>query len=259
MIIMIKKIKNKGRLLVIIVLVSLLFIPTSSYAYKKNKEFSYGTLSKFEGKRNLRELDDIEDKKIVMFTFDDGPSEEFTNILIDELKKRDAKVTFFMMGNKIERYPDIVKKAYKNGHSISNHSYSHKDLRKLKNSTILYEINKTNELLEQLGIENKYFRPPYGFSNNKVFNASEMSFIFWSVDPMDWKYKNAERIYKKIIDEVEDGSVVIAHDIYKTSIEGVLMAIDKLLEEDYVLISLEEAEDLGYLNSDEKKEYHKLK
>ena len=209
--------------------------------------------------RNLRDLDELKDKKVVMITFDDGPDGKNTNKLLDELEERDVKVTFFMLGSKIEKYPEVALRAYQAGHTVSNHSYSHKDLRKLKEDKLLEEINKTNEILKELNIDNRYFRPPYGFANDYVFNASNMSFIYWSVDPMDWRYKNKKVIYNRIMNKLTSGSIVLVHDIYANSVKAIIDVIDELLDDDYALISLEEAEALGYINATEKKEYYSLK
>jgi Predicted xylanase/chitin deacetylase len=210
--------------------------------------------------RNSRDIAELKDKKVIMLTFDDGPSPNTTLSFLDELSKRDAKVTFFVVGNLAIKYPDIIKRAYDEGHTVANHTYSHPELTKIDDQSILDELNKTNQLLTDiLGIENRYTRPPYGSINKHVFDLLDQSFILWNVDPRDWQYRDADTVYQNIIKDISDGAIVVLHDVHATTIEGSLRAIDTLLAEGYAIISLEEAEQLGYINVVEKEKVYSLK
>lgn len=212
-----------------------------------------------EPTRNIRDIEKLKDKKVIMLTFDDGPSPTTTLSFLDELLKRDAKVTFFVVGYVAEKYPDIIKRAYDDGHTVASHTYNHPELTKISDQSILDELNKTNQLLADiLGIENRYTRPPYGSTNKHVFDLSSQSFILWNVDPRDWQYRNADTVYQNIMKDVSDGAIVVLHDIHATTIEGSLRAIDALIADGYAIISLEEAEQLGYINMEENEKVYSL-
>lgn len=213
-----------------------------------------------EPTRNIRSLEELENKKVIMLTFDDGPSPTTTTLFLDELQKRDAKVTFFVVGNVAEKYPEIIKRAYDEGHTVASHTYNHPELTKISDQAIEDELNKTNQLLlDILGIENRYTRPPYGSTNSHVFDLSNQSFILWNIDPRDWQYRNSDTVYQNIMEHVSDGSIVVLHDVHATTIEGSLRAIDDLITEGYAIISLEEAEQLGYINLEEHEKVYSLK
>lgn len=212
-----------------------------------------------EPTRNIRDIEELKEKKVIMLTFDDGPSPKTTLSFLDELLKRDAKVTFFVVGYVAEKYPDIIKRAYDEGHTVASHTYNHPELTKISDQSILDELNKTNQLLTDiLGIENRYTRPPYGSTNKHVFDLSNQSFILWNVDPRDWQYRNADTVYQNIMNGISDGAIVVLHDIHATTIEGSLKAIDDLLADGYAIISLEEAEQLGYINMEKNEKVYSL-
>lgn len=213
-----------------------------------------------EPTRNIRDIEELKEKKVIMLTFDDGPSPTTTITFLDELLKRDAKVTFFVVGYVAEKYPDIIKRAYDDGHTVASHTYSHPELTKISDQSILDELTKTNQLLlDILGIENRYTRPPYGSTNKHVFELSNQSFILWNVDPRDWQYRNADTVYQNIMKNISDGAIVVLHDVHATTIEGSLRAIDDLIADGYAIISLEEAEQLGYINMEENEKVYSIK
>ena len=127
------------------------------------------------------------------------------------------------------------------GHLVGSHTYSHKNLLKLSLEDALNDINRTNDVLNNItGISTKYLRPPYGNYNNSILENSNMVFILWSVDTEDWKNRDSELVYEYIINNVNDGDIILLHDLYPTSVEGVLKAIDYLKNENYQFITVEE-------------------
>lgn len=199
--------------------------------------------------RNVRNIESLKNKPVILFTFDDGPSATITPRLLDELNKRDIRVTFFALGSNINRLSDIVKRQYMDGHTVANHTYNHQYLTELTIEEAINEIDTTNNLINNiLGINNKFVRVPYGHINDNILNASQMTYVKWSIDTRDWQTKDIENIYNTIIAQAKDGAIVLLHDLYETSVDGAIKAIDELLRQGYALISLEEAEQLGYLN-----------
>ena len=180
-------------------------------------------------------------KKLVAITFDDGPGYEVTESLVDQLDKRDAKVTFFMVGNRVSKQPNLVKRIFDAGHTIGNHSYSHKSFKKQTPENYLYEINTTNQLIKDItGQDVIYVRPPYGSYKKSTLENVNMNFVLWSIDTLDWKTRDAEMVYNEIINNVEDGDIVLMHDLYPTTVEAAIRAIDYLLENGYAVVSLDE-------------------
>ena len=180
-------------------------------------------------------------KKLVAFTFDDGPNFKVTERLLDEAAKRDAKLTFFMVGNRLERQADLVKRVFDEGHTVGNHSFSHKNLNKLSVENYLYEIDHTNQLLKNItGQDVVFLRPPYGNYTKNILANVNMSFILWNVDTLDWKSRNAQMVYEEAIKDIEDGDVVLFHDLYETSVDGAIMAMDYLIEQGFAFVSLDE-------------------
>ena len=192
-------------------------------------------------KETLRDEEFFKDKKLLAFTFDDGPNYETTQYLLEELDKRDAKVSFFMVGERVIKQPELVKEIYEKGHTIGSHSYSHKNLLKLNDDELKKEISYTNEIIKKITNEDvKYLRPPYGSYNNDILNKIDMTFILWNVDTLDWQKKDSQKIANYIIENVKDGDIILLHDLYKTSIDGLLKALDELKKEGYAFVSIDE-------------------
>lgn len=180
-------------------------------------------------------------RKLAAITFDDGPG-PYTDSLLDGLAERGVPVTFFMQGYRVAQYSAVVKKAYEAGHQIASHTYSHPLLTKLSDEAIREQITSTASALNQAtGTTNSYMvRPPYGSTNPRVLSALKAPAILWSVDTLDWKSLNADAVYKHIVNDTKDGSIILLHDIHATSIPGALRGIDALLEQGYELVTVSE-------------------
>ncbi len=178
--------------------------------------------------------------KYVALTFDDGPG-QFTAELLDGLKQRGVLATFFVLGCQVEKYGDVLKRAAEEGHQIANHTYDHKYLTKLSLEQAQTEIDSTNTLIEQAtGVVPRYIRPPGGYQNEAVRQCFSQPFIMWSVDTNDWKYKDAERHANYIASTAVDGDIILMHDIYSTSVQGALKAIDLMQARGYVFVTVDE-------------------
>ncbi len=206
-----------------------------------------------------RNLNKYKNKKLIALTFDDGPSNN-TKYFIKELQKRDALVTFFVVGNRVKKYEDVLKEAYLIGNQIGSHTYSHKNLLYLNEEEITKEIEKTNEAIYNvIGTKPTIIRVPYGNINKKIRSISNMNHILWNVDTLDWKYKNSNRVYKEIIKHAEDGNIILLHDIFKTSVNGVLKAIDELKKQGYEFVTIDEMVYLKNIKLDKSKTYFNFK
>lgn len=202
-----------------------------------------------------RDLSEYQNKKLLAFTFDDGPSDGPTNKLLDNLDKYDARVTFFVLGSRVNTYSKTLKRAYEMGNTIGSHTYSHLNLYQLGDYDIIKEINNTNNAIENvIGIKPDKLRVPYGNTNTHIKELSGMYTILWNVDTEDWKYKDAEKIKNNIISHAHDGAIILLHDIYNTSVEGALLAMEELKDE-YAFVSIDEMIELKGIKLDKTKTY----
>lgn len=154
--------------------------------------------------------------KKISITFDDGPNPNITSKLIETLEKHHIKATFFLIGEKIEQNPEIVKLIFEKGHTIGNHSFTHSNLFDLKTSKkMFYEIEKTNEIIFKiLGLKIKLFRPPFGITNPmlaKALKNSKMQSIGWSLRSLD-TIRTVEKTIKNIKSKLKNGDIILFHD-----------------------------------------------
>lgn len=207
-----------------------------------------------------RDLSQFKGKKLIAFTFDDGPSSAQTPKLLDGLNKYNARVTFFVLGNRVNSYKNTIIRAYNMGNQIGSHTYSHCNLAKLSDAELAKEVSKSKSAIENiLGVTPTVLRPPYGSMNDKVKSAAGTSIVTWSVDPLDWKYKNADTVCNNIVNNSFDGAIVLVHDLYETSVQGALMAMDKLSKQGYAFVTVEELAELRGVTMENGKVYNSFK
>ena len=181
----------------------------------------------------------------IAMTFDDGPSPELTPKLLDMLKARGIKATFFVIGQNAAQYPDILKRMVAEGHEIGNHSWSHPALPKLGADGVKKQIESTNAAIEQAtGQKVTVMRPPYGATNStlnhRFADQYGMKVILWSVDPLDWKYRNSARVSAQIIQGAHPGAIILSHDIHATTVAAMPETFDALLAKGYKFVTVSE-------------------
>ena len=173
----------------------------------------------------------------IAITFDDGPS-VCTPALLDGLKERGVKATFFLVGENVETYPDIVKRIYEEGHLIGNHTYHHVQLTKIKEEEALKELEETNRLIEKItGNPVEYVRPPFGEFPKGLSAKISMIPVMWTVDPLDWSVKDTEKIVSKVVTQAKENDMILLHDCYGTSVEAALQIIDRLKEKGFEFVT----------------------
>ena len=179
-------------------------------------------------------------KKYVAITFDDGPHKEYTEILLEGLKQRNVKATFFLVGKNIEGNEELVRRMYEEGHSIGNHTYSHIDLKTVNRIKAVEELNKTSELIYKItGIKPRYIRPPFG-TVYKEASINDMTVVMWSVDTRDWEGLNADTIVNNVVDNAKDGDIILLHDIFLESVSAAFKIIDKLQQMGFEFVTVED-------------------
>lgn len=180
------------------------------------------------------------DNKVIALTFDDGPS-KYTEELIEYLHENDCKATFFVLGNKVKDYSEVLKKSISYGNEIGNHSYNHKWLIKLKKEEMIEQIEKTNNLIyEYTGYIPTSIRPTYGSVNSTLKNITDLNITLWNVDTLDWKYKSPIKIANRATKNLKDGNIILMHDIYKRTLDAVKKIVPILKENDFKCVTISE-------------------
>lgn len=180
------------------------------------------------------------ESKYIAFTFDDGPNYNSSK-MVDVLSKWGMRATFFVVGNRAIKEEDILLKMTAKGMEIGNHTYSHKLLTKLSSDVIREEITRTDRVIFDITGRNvSLVRPSYGSSNKRVRMCIDRPIIVWDIDTLDWKYHNSKRLSDYILDNVRDGDIVLMHDIYSATVNGVDMVIPKLMDRGYRIVSVSE-------------------
>lgn len=176
-------------------------------------------------------------------TFDDGPHGSLTPKLLDLLAQRRVKCTFYVIGRNVEAYPDIARRIVAEGHEIANHTWTHPQLSRLPAARVADELRRTHEtVLEITGVRMTNLRPPYGAFNDSVrrvaFDRHGYDTIMWSVDPLDWKYRNAGRITRELVKGAAPGSVLLCHDIHASTIAAMPSTLDQLLGRGFEFVTV---------------------
>lgn len=178
--------------------------------------------------------------KQVAITFDDGPG-KYTAELLTFLKENDIRVTFFLVGNRLNTYKNTVKRMAEEGHEIGYHSWKHDIQTKLSNSKIISDFNKSAKILHNIaGAEFTLWRTPGGGRSDRVLNQIALPHIMWSVDTLDWKYRDSSRTCSVIKKYSKDGSIVLLHDIHKSTVNGAMKALKEMQEGDYEFLTVTE-------------------
>lgn len=167
---------------------------------------------------------------LVALTFDDGPSGRFTRRLLDGLQERDVKATFLLCGYRIAQYPKETRRIVEEGHEVGLHGYSHAPMNLMSRAQLQKELADTLALLPR-GCPVVFLRPPGGVLNAQVRAVAkeyDLAILSWSVDPRDWEVRDAAAVERSVVDHVEDGDVILLHDMSDSSVDAALAIIDKL-------------------------------
>ncbi|MGI5196693.1 polysaccharide deacetylase family protein [Streptomyces sp. CA-288835] len=185
--------------------------------------------------------DDTDCKKVkcIALTFDDGPAAPETATLLTHLAEYKARATFFTTGQNVAAHPELVRAEAKAGHEVGNHSWNHPDLTNLTPEQIASQLNRTsNAIKAAIGKAPTVFRPPYGAMNAQVKAATTLSPVMWDVDTEDWKYRDAAKVARTVIDTSQRNDVVLMHDIHPTSVTAVPQILRTLTAQGYHFVTI---------------------
>lgn len=173
----------------------------------------------------------------VALTFDDGPS-IYTESLLDILLSFNVKATFFVLGKSARIQPDTVLRMHREGHQVENHSWNHSNMTTLSDDVIRDQIERTNALIKQItGQESTLFRPPYGAYNEHLLAVTNMPFILWSVDPRDWRDRNAGIVVARVA-TAPAGAIILAHDIFRSTVDAMPTILSALQSRGVQFVSI---------------------
>lgn len=177
----------------------------------------------------------------IALTFDDGPSNTCTERLLDGLKERDVKATFFLIGQNAEAYPEIVKRTYEEGHLLGNHTYHHIEITKVSDEEAIYEITQTDKVVKAItGKSLEYMRPPFGVWQRELEMNLEVTPVMWTIDPLDWTTENVDEVVNKVVTEAQENDIILLHDCYDSSVDAALRIVDILKKEGFEFVTVDE-------------------
>ncbi|MCL6473211.1 MAG: polysaccharide deacetylase family protein [Firmicutes bacterium] len=194
-------------------------------------------------------------ENIVAITFDDGPNPNFTPQILDILKEKGVKATFFVVGLHVKKYPEIARRIVAEGHDIGNHTYTHKDLVPSTRRMVLAQVHKTDQTIKRVtGVSTNLFRPPRGIYSNAVrrllVEEEGYRFILWSVSSTDWRKISPKNILKRIARYTRPGAILLFHDSgalvrregasRDSTVESLSMVIDYLRAKGYEIVPVSE-------------------
>ncbi len=184
-------------------------------------------------------------ERVLALTFDDGPHPKLTPRLLDLLAERQLKATFYVIGRNVRSYPEIAARIVEEGHEIANHTQTHPQLSRLSAARVSKELQGAHEaILEGTGVVATTMRPPFGAVNQRVRQVARSEFdyttIMWSVDPQDWRYRNAERVTAQLLAGAAPGAIMLCHDIHASTIDAMPATLDGLMKKGFELATVSE-------------------
>lgn len=207
--------------------------------FKVSKNEVMSTTATIENETKDRVMSTGEKK--IAITFDDGPHPYYTEQLLDGLKERGVKATFFVTGEHAALHPDVIERMAEEGHLLGNHTYSHIQLRSDNREQFKEELVLTNQVIKEItGEDTIYVRPPYGVWDKKLEKELTMFPVLWTIDPLDWCSDDTGSIADKVIAKAKENDIILMHDYYQSSVEAALAVVDELKEQGYFFVTVEE-------------------
>lgn len=182
--------------------------------------------------------------KVIAITFDDGPNPETTPRLLDYLKERGIKATFFLVGKNAAAYPNVVQRILAEGHELGNHSWTHPIFSQLRQERVDSELKKTHDaIVAACGTAPLLYRPPYGAIrlNQKKHIQETLGYptILWDVDPNDWQApRTQEKVYTRVLAQTRPGSIILCHDIHKPTVDAMPATLDELRNRGFQFVTV---------------------
>ncbi|NLY76103.1 MAG: polysaccharide deacetylase family protein [Firmicutes bacterium] len=187
--------------------------------------------------------------KQIAITFDDGPSATFTEPILELLKEYNARATFFVIGKRVELFPEIVRRQYREGHEIGNHTYEHREVNRLSEQELMAELRRAHQAIKRVIKDDvRVFRPTSGYYDEKIVKAAKelnYSVIIWTwgQDTRDWTYIRGWKIAQKVVKTVKPGDIILFHDQggdRTNTIEALRIILPALAKRGYRFVTVSE-------------------
>lgn len=186
--------------------------------------------------------------KDVAITFDDGPDNMVTPKVLDILKNKGVKASFFFIGENIDKYPEVVLRTFEEGNLVLNHSNTHKDLSKISKEEFCEEVDITdNKIKNLIGKAPNIIRPPYGAIDKlDEYKERDLKVALWSIDTLDWSKRDKDNIFNNVKDNIRPGDIILMHTTKDTNAtaEALPLIIDYLKENDFNIVTLDKLLDI---------------
>ncbi len=184
-------------------------------------------------------------KKVIAMTFDDGPVLSNTTRLLDILKERKIKATFYVVGEMVRDNPQLLRRMIAEGHEIGNHTVKHSTLTRMSIESLEKELMTAHQaILSATGVEPKSMRPPGGAITEKqrIWMLANLGYptILWSVDPNDWKRPGVDVVTRRLVEGAHPGAILLAHDLHAPTVDAMPSTLDQLLKKGYKFVTVSE-------------------
>ena len=180
----------------------------------------------------------------IALTFDDGPSGRYTERLLDGLAAREVHATFFLCGYRVEQYPALAARIAREGHEIGSHSDRHEFFTHMSAEAVCADLSAAAEkITTATGVTPTLLRPPGGLYDLDVLARSvcaDAPVILWSIDPEDWRDKQAAAVPSFVTKRAKNGDIILLHDMHASSVEAALGIIDALEARGFVFVTVSE-------------------
>jgi peptidoglycan-N-acetylglucosamine deacetylase len=182
-------------------------------------------------------------EKVLAMTFDDGPHRTLTPQLLDFLKEKNIKCTFFVVGPLVQSYPDIIRRMVAEGHEVANHTWNHPILTSCSDAKIRSELQRTEDIIVKVaGVRPRLIRPPGGGINKRIeamiYQEFGYSDILWSVDPQDWRRPGIQTVTNRLVSGAHPGAIMLAHDIHPPTLPAAKAMFEQLLAQGYRFVTV---------------------
>ncbi|MDF1814468.1 MAG: polysaccharide deacetylase family protein [Verrucomicrobiales bacterium] len=184
-------------------------------------------------------------EQVISITFDDGPHPQNTPRLLDMLKERGIKATFFVVGDMVRHNPHLLRRMIAEGHEIGNHTVTHDTLSRMNDRALKAEMSAAHQqILAATGVPPRCMRPPGGAikKDQKQFLLREFGYptILWSCDPKDWQRPGVEVVTQRLLDGAYPGGILLVHDLHKPTVDAMPKTLDVLLSRGYRFVTISE-------------------
>lgn len=187
------------------------------------------------------------DRPVIALSFDDGPSENTIRIL-EILKEYGCRATFFMVGNRMSAYEQAVWAVNESDNEIGTHLWDHDDIKLMQDWQLKNNLRECmRQTAEMTGREVRFLRPPYGYVDHTMYSACKslgLYIVTWTADSLDWKTRNAQMICDEVMKTAANGGIILCHDLYPETAEGLRLFLPKLIEQGYQVVTVGELMDL---------------